>query len=477
MASKKRKAIGITCGIGSMLIGARQAGFAVEGNVEWRKYYGKNDANGQNTFRVNFPGALFKEVIDDLDPAEIERMMNADIALGHPECGNFSQLGGVNKGHKDKLLDPTDIPLFIDLVARLRPRFFVMDDLPKSFGAFPMSEYAKRLPDYDLFPEWVSNWGYGNVQTYRNRMFMLGSLREEKWAFTPGEAENKHTLADVIGDLPEPRVGSNFPNHDPWAPEEKAQKSLSLRKIGDRPTWRELAEYAEKNWRPGQSMTYFANDGTIKLKPGCKIEHWDRGASVQDGGSYKLHPLRFSPLTLRERARIQGFPDDFVFYGANLNEVGEYNNDRNTHMAKQTGKAMPVQFCHYVSSQVHHHLEGKNFRASNQRVLRPNEFVDDAKRWYCSNVGYSDQKRACSNCWLYSTCSIRSQQYSIGDSVPSHSASPIATGEPSRKKEGRPLSKRAAAEKKQPAVMKFPRSSRFADLATSHDLDFGGKKK
>ena len=93
----RHRAVGITCGVGSMLVGARQAGFDIVGNVEWRKYYHATDARGQNTFRVNFPGALFKEKITDLDPQEIERLMGADLALGHPECGNFSILGGVNK--------------------------------------------------------------------------------------------------------------------------------------------------------------------------------------------------------------------------------------------------------------------------------------------------------------------------------------------------------------------------------------------
>lgn len=469
---KTYRAVGITCGVGSMLVGARQAGFSIVGNVEWRKYYHRVDEAGMNTFLRNFDGAFFKETVEDLEPAEIERMMNADIALGHPECGNFSQLGGVNKGREQKLLDPTDIPLFVDLVAKFKPRFFVMDDLPKSFGAFPMSEYAKRLPDYDLFPEWVSNWGYGNVQTFRNRMFMIGSLRKEKWAFQPNEAPNPLTLRDVIGDLPEPRARSNIPNHYPWAPDELAQKNLSLRHIGDRPTWRELADFARKNWKPGESMTYHANDGTIKKKPGCKIEHWDRGASVQDGGSYKLHPIRFSPLTLRERARIQGFPDDFVFYGAKLNAAGQYNNDRNVHMAKQTGKAMPVQFCKYVSSQVLAHISGEKFSASNSRVLQPNEFVDEAKRWYCSNVGYANQKRACTSCWLYAGCSIRSEKYGIGPS----------TTTPPEKKRHQP-SRRERIERRQ--QMKLPLatgpkrtiSRRFVARETSHDLDFGGKKK
>jgi len=415
---KKLTAIGITCGIGSMCIGARQAGFDILGNVEWRKYYHVKDARGQNTFRVNFPDAIMKEKVEDLDPQEIERLMEADLALGHPECGNFSRLAGTNKNRLEKWKNPSDIPLFIAIVSRLRPTFFVMDDLPGSFDAFPMSEYAVRLPDYDLYPEWISNWGYGNVQKHRNRMFMIGSLKREKWTFVPGETEdtdNSRTLEACIGDLPEPRAGSNYPNHDPCALDETSGRSLGMRHIGDRPTWREVAEFARINWPPGLSVTYHANDGTIKNKPGSKVEYWgDRGASVQCGASYKFHPVRFTPLTLRERARIQGFPDDFVFYGAKLNEAGEYNYDKNVMMTKQTGKAMPVQFCRYISEQIASHIQGTPFLSSNQRVLPNNKDVNAATEWYCENVGYADQEKACSVCWLSRTCSIRSHKYGIG---------------------------------------------------------------
>src|SRR5262245_51859164 len=105
---RKFKAIGITCGIGSMLVGARQAGFEVVGNVEWRKYYHHVDADGKNTFKHNFPGAIFKLKLEDLTSEELARMSNADIALGLPECGCFSQLNP----NKAAVNDPTDIPLF-----------------------------------------------------------------------------------------------------------------------------------------------------------------------------------------------------------------------------------------------------------------------------------------------------------------------------------------------------------------------------
>ena len=81
-----------------------------------------------------------------------------------------------------------------------------------------MAKYAEKLPDYDLFPEWISNWGYGNVQKNRNRMFMLGALRKEKWDFGPSnELMSIATKSgDVIRDCPRnPVRHGNMPNHDP----------------------------------------------------------------------------------------------------------------------------------------------------------------------------------------------------------------------------------------------------------------------
>lgn len=414
------KAVGITCGIGSMLVGARQAGFKVVGNVEWRRYYHAEDEHGRNTFTENFPGADFHYNIDSMSDDDVAKFMGADLALGHPECGNFSTLCGVNKGHTKLREEPSDIPLFVDLIKKLRPRFFVMDDLPRAFVPFPMVEYAKRLPDYDLFPELVSNWGYGNVQKHRNRLFMIGAQKRERWVFRPGESvQSGRTLESVIGDLPAPRHGSNYPNHDPTALDEKAQKMLGFKHPDDpAPTWREFIAYLKKNGKQGESLEYYSKDGgVLKKKPGCKIEYWDseRGTSVQDGGSYKIHPIRFDNLTIRERARIQGFPDDFVFYGTRLNAAGEYQPTANAAVVKQTGKAMPVQFCAYVSKQIAAHIRGEEFSSTGQRVLPPNEHVDGAKMWFCENVGYSNQSRACGACWLYDRCTIRMRKYRIGE--------------------------------------------------------------
>lgn len=419
----RRKAIGITCGVGSMLVGARAAGFEVVGNVEWRKYYLARDADGRSTFTDNFPGAIVKQKITDFSTQEIERLMEADIALGHPECGNFSHLSGANANREQTLLDPADIPLFCDLVAQLKPRFFVMDDLPKSFIAFPMEKYAEKLPEYDLFPEWISNWGYGNAQRGRDRLFMIGALKSERWAFRPGEAVHDLTVADVIGDLSTPSNRSNIPNHDPQDLSADCPRAFNLGKHKKKNTWADAKKYFEGkpggftlSYDPGPAARKkrIAEDKDPMVKRiGFLKGHWDGPAHVLTGGNPTMHHHRCEPYTIRERARLQGFPDDFVFYGTKLNDRGEWDHANNQHMIRQTGKAMPIQFCTYVSKQIMAHLEGQPFVSSGARVKPRNEYVDAAKLWYCENIGYADPARACGECWMRAECSIRTGRYGL----------------------------------------------------------------
>ena len=406
--SPSLRAIGITCGIGSMLVGARAAGFRVEGNVEWRKYYHAEDDHGRNTFLANFDDAIFPHTREQMTEEEFLRFRDADIALGHPECGNFSQLNS----NKESVNDPGDIPLFCDLVAQFRPRFFVMDDLPKSFIAFPMAEYHRRLPDYDLFPEWISNWGYGNTQKARNRFFMLGALKTERWAFVPGEQRHERTVADIIADLE--GMEGNFPNHDRHALAAHCAKGLHLHHRDHRATWAEMRDYILNDVKEGGPIHYVGEDGSEKIRVGSYKGHWDGPAHVLTGGISGFHPRKGLPYTIRERARLQGFPDDFEFHGVRYDdENGQrvWNHDANMHMVRQTGKAMPVQFCTYVARQVMAHIQGGERRdLTNTRVIQPNAYVDEAKSWYCANVGYANQKAACRSCQLARGCDIRERK-------------------------------------------------------------------
>ena len=401
-------AFGITSGVGSMLVGCQALGFKVVGNVEWRDYYRFRTQSGDSTFIKAFPGAFMARGLNDVPPNRMPGTI--DFALGHPECGRYSSLSHtVTQGsyQESRGSDLSDLPLFLKMVAELRPRFFLMDDLPDSFNVLPMSEYVRMLPDYDLFPEWISNWGYGNIQKHRNRMFLVGALKAEKFVFVPGEALHTKTLKDEIEDLLGVLPGQ-MDNVADIDPQFHPGRYVNMRFYGDRPSWAELKVlFGSEEW--GKNLRYYSPTGEPKFRPGTNNPKWEGSCPVLSGGYNPIHPVAKRPLTIRERARIQGFPDDFVFHfeegGPRKPVWNPYDSDGQRGI-KQTGKAMPVQFCTFVADQVKHHIEKKAFVASGQRVIKPNPKVTQAKEDFCRLSGYSEQAKACGICWHRAKCPL-----------------------------------------------------------------------
>jgi site-specific DNA-cytosine methylase len=408
LPESKFTALGFTSGVGSMLIGAKDAGFKVVGNIEWRNYYRMLDERGRNTFIENFPGAFFARGFDDMEPLDAYDLIGSiDLAMGHPECGAYSLLNSANKNAGAQKKDAGDIPLFLEYVARIKPRFFVMDDLPQSFIALPMAKYTEYLPDYDLFPEWVSNYHYGNPQRHRKRMFMLGSLKKENWAFVPGEKDDweNWTVQSRIGDI-NGKYGC-LPNHNAHTTKGYSSRFINMRNRGDRPNWGEVQAYFSKHQKPGANFSYHGPDGSIKIRPSLIRIKSDYPSPVLTGGNPMMHYDICLPLSIRERARIQGFPDGFVFYGTRLDDEGKWeHNNHNMWMVKQTGKAMPIEFNAYVSKQIMAFIQKKRFKASGKRFLKPDPFISAAKTWFCEKIGYANQSAACKQCWQYDSCDL-----------------------------------------------------------------------
>lgn len=401
------RALGVTSGVGSLLIGAMAEGFKVVGNIEWRDYYRLVDGEGRNTFTANFPEAFFVRGMDDMDPLEFDGLKGVDLIMGHPECGKYSALNGSSKTFHEAKYDAQDIPLFVWYLHLLQPRFFVMDDLPDSFLAFPMEEYVKLLPGYDLFPEWISNYHYGNPQLKRERMFMIGARKEEGYTFEPGEFDSQMMVWDSIGDL-EKKYSKE---EDGWAhyPPNRTNFSMAsnLRHRGDRISWGDLAKWIRTEWQPGKNITYHTREGDIKPRLSFMQMHQYRHAYVITGGNPHFHPTTGFPMTIRERARLQGFPDTFSFYGAKMQPGQTWDHVKDGVMKKQTGKAMPVQFGEYAAGHIMDHIRGRNkSRATMERYIKPNPKVNAAKEKFCELVGYSDQYRACLMCSGYNGCSL-----------------------------------------------------------------------
>ncbi len=388
------KAIGLTCGVGSMLIGARSAGFKVEGNIEWRPYY------HTGTFEKNFGAFMVK----DLSQANFSK--DITLAMGHPECGNYSSL----RTSAPKFDDPGDIPLFIKMIQAIRPGYFVMDNLPKSLIAVPIQRYATELKDYDLFPEWISNFHYGNTQINRRRFFLIGAKREKKFVFQPGEFAHDRRLRDVIGDLPL-REDIFEINHIHWKKSDVVRAGwlahhLDLHRKNKKITYAEFIRHF-KDWPSGKLLTYRNLKGELKDKPGfCKVG-LDRYSYVLTGGGSGGSDNHYRedtglPLTQRERARIQGCKDDFIFYPLEFMDTPKMY----AYVFKQIGKFMPIEFCEYVATQIWSHenrLEWK--RSTMNRFPASNSFVDEAKQALCQERKIKSEE-TCEACWIL-VCPMR----------------------------------------------------------------------
>jgi site-specific DNA-cytosine methylase len=353
------KILGLTSGIGSMMIGARGK-HKILGNIEWRKYY------HTGTFENNFPGSFMVHKMEDVPEKIRPQLEGVDLIIGHPECGNFSNL------HTTKPCNNAmDIPLFMDVCKELRPKFFVLDNLPKSLLAVPMKKWVHEFPDYNIEFQYISNFHYGNTQKNRKRLFIIASLKELKYLFRPGEVEHDMKFWDVIKDLPN-KANRPAINHDHLKPEDP-MVNFSPHYFGyargKTMTWAQFTKRIEKNVDKSNNIMYTNLKGERRIKIGFRVITLDKYAPTLTGQSMCYRADTFQPFTIRERARIQGVPDDFIFYPLKP-DIRE-----RAILVKQTGKCMPIQFCTFLVNQIAGHLKGVKTRASGKRFLKYPEFM------------------------------------------------------------------------------------------------------
>lgn len=327
-------------------------------------------------------------------------------------CGNFSTMNM----NREKRFQENDIREFVEKVAEVKPKFFLMDDLYRSLNVYNWKFYADLLPDYDIFFEPISNYHYGNIQKGRKRFFIVGSRKELKYTWIPGEKpDHGQTVKDRIGDLP---LNRDIPElqHIHYPKEDLAcgfKHDTEKRDL----TYEELA----KKWlemKPGKCIEYTNKKGEKKTRIGHVRTHWDAHSHVLYGGGAQgfpgtYHPLTGYPFTARERARIQGFPDEFKL---NFREgIQDDSKKRGFYETKVTGKAMPVEFCRYAIKSFLNHLE-RDEKFVKEEVTGKRYYgnvpdqITQEKEKYCAEVGYSDQKKACDNCWNKNKCKVKPSQ-------------------------------------------------------------------
>ncbi len=306
-------------GAGGFAEGFRRAGFRILLGID-------NDPAAIRSFKANFPEAIalamdVREVTGKLIESIVGR---PDVIIGSPPCEPFT---GANPRRMPNPIDRLYVdPIgqlvlhFARIVGELKPRIFVMENVPGIMDD-GLTDELKRVFREQGYPQIYFNVlraeDYG-TPSRRLRVF-ISNVK-----IRPRRKRYKRVVADALKGLPAPNENS-IPNHEETPLSEKKVKKISRLRWGQPLIYYEGAE--------GKRLP-----NLIKLRP-------DEPAPTVLGSSRFIHPFEARLLTVREQARLMGFPDNHVFLGG---RDSQYN---------QVGEAVPVTLAEAIAHEVKRSLQ------------------------------------------------------------------------------------------------------------------------
>lgn len=330
--------VDLFAGAGGLSLGFERSGLGYE-----PEFAVEIDPAAARTFAGHFGCAVHDGPIED-----VESFPHVDVVIGGPPCQGFSPLGRDRDDHSRGQLNEL-WRQFLRAVRQIRPTAFVIENVPEFQRS---AQFARLLHLMDDDPELrpyahahgvLNAADYGVPQSRRRGIFM--AVRGA--AFVPWPPPPSHgpqapgtpgyrTVRDAIGDLPTGTTGVDV------AFDGTGEQHLHF---GRRPRASSVARY--RAIPPGGNRFDLARNRP-DLLPRCWAEKptgttdvmgrlwWDRPSVTirteffkPEKGRY-LHPVADRPISHREAARLQGFPDDFVFEGTKIE------------IARQIGNAVPV---------------------------------------------------------------------------------------------------------------------------------------
>ncbi len=330
------KLISLFSGCGGLDLGFERAGFEVSVANEY-------DPTIWATFKANHPKTRLIEgdirKIDEMDfPDEV------DGIIGGPPCQSWSEAGSL-RGIKDSRGQ-----LFYDYIRILkskRPKFFLAENVSGMLSN-RHSEAVKNIIfmfkecGYDVTVTLVNAKDYGVAQE-RKRVFYIGFRSDLglKFKFPEGstkENSKKLTLRDVIWDLQFTAIPSGAKNsHNPLAVNNNEYFTGSYSPIF-------MSRNRVKAWDE-QAFTVQASGRQCQIHPQApKMKFISQNKREFVKGYEQL----YRRMTIREVARVQGFPDEFKF-------IYRYTDDA----YKMIGNAVPVNLAYEIAVAIKLTLEGK----------------------------------------------------------------------------------------------------------------------
>lgn len=273
----------------------------------------------------------------------ISKKVEIDLFSGGPPCQGFSkQRRGAHLGdnRNDLVLEYTR------LVNELHPRFFVFENVA-IFGQIRGREYVKRmfnkLIDYEFYPAFYNTALYGLPQT-RERFVIIGKRKDIKAEFHAPlpTIKRPRTVGDVLQGLPEPPL--DYSDHPCFSNHQRARVTeINIKRFSYVPQgggWQDIPfEFRLPCHQRADVTSGGWPDVYGRLEWNGQCPTITGGFDSFTRGRYG-HPLHDRPITPREAARIQGFPDDFIFYGTRADIRSQIGNVVPPPLAEAIGLAI-----------------------------------------------------------------------------------------------------------------------------------------
>lgn len=346
MAKKKAfTVIDLFCGCGGLSYGFEKAGFKVLLGIDFWE-------DALKTYQLNHKSArVILANLKSLDPRKIQsehKLPSVNLIVGGPPCQGFSIAGKrIIDDERNRLYKS-----FVHFVEYFSPHGFVMENVPNILSIGNgiirdtiLSDFRKL--GYTVVWKILNASDYGVPQN-RRRAFFVG-LKDAEFIFPEKKVIAPITTKEAISDLPDDSLpdGSSYP-FEPTS----IYQAMMRKKSGG--VYNHLATVHTEQTKTIISMVPDGGnykDLPLELQSTRKVNiAWTRLSSnrpsftIDTGHNHHFHYLYNRVPTTRESARLQSFPDEFVFLCGKTSQL------------KQVGNAVPPILAQAVAETIKEYL-------------------------------------------------------------------------------------------------------------------------
>jgi DNA (cytosine-5)-methyltransferase 1 len=340
----KPQVIDLFSGCGGLSYGLEEAGFDIAFAIDnWKDALDTLAHNHKNT--KTYLADLGNETAEQICKKNGIKKGTVDVVVGGPPCQGFSISGKRNPNDPRNRLYKS----FVDFVSFLKPKVFLMENVPNLVSMQEGKIKDEIIKDFEREGYKVS-WKIMDASEYgvpqkRRRVIFIGLKNGKEFVFPKVKTPTAITAKEAISDLPEETLSEG--QAYPLAPLSDYQK---LMRKGAKSIFNHVATVHTEQTK---SIINMVPDGA-NYKSLPKHLHSTRKVNIawtrlnskkpsytMDTGHNHIFHYKFNRVpTTRETARIQSFPDTFIFLGGKTSQLKQVGNAVPPLLARELGKEL-----------------------------------------------------------------------------------------------------------------------------------------